>query len=283
MKINSKKARKLAVIAAIFIFPALLSGSILINNSLVNWDKGYIVSKGKASITFEQTGAPVDNTSRTELSINHARKKIYSLAKEKAIENMIETIKTVRVDPEIKMIELIEQNRITQKNLSESLDHLIFREYPSGFDSSICEAKLEFGDLIASIPYEFPSNDIPEQDDVSVSTSYTSLIVDGRGIDIEPMLFPSIYDNDGLEIYGRYNIISSYAVKGGMASYCFTEQEAYRNYRAGQHPFFAVAVKSIKNCPVLSERDTRRILSSAETRNNLKKCRVIFILDTGRK
>ncbi len=99
-----------------------------------------------------------------------------------------------------------------------------------------------------------PAIELPVIDDSPLKTDYTGLIVDGRGLKLEPMLFPSIYDGDGVEIYGRTFIDSRFALKHGLASYCHTEDEARALGRAGDRPYYSVALKSMNACPVISER-----------------------------
>lgn len=249
------------------------------DKSTIDWQKGYVISNGKAWITFSKDGSPVDAVTGGKIALNRAREAVYFAAKESAIANMAEKIKQLRVDPQNTLLDVMRNNTLTQKTISDILiNSMTFKEYPKEFDSSVCEARLHFGTLISSIPYDFPSHDFPVKADIPISTPYTALIIDGRGLDIKPMLFPSIYSDAGLEIYGKNFINSSYAVKGGMGAYYYNE-DAQADPRAGEHPYFAVAVKSINNCPVLSEKDIRRILSSQKTINNLKKCRVIFIID----
>ncbi len=52
---------------------------------------------------------------------------------------------------------------------------------------------------------------------------------------------------------------------------------------AGGRPYYTVAVKELKGCPVLADRDIRKIFSSGETVGQLKRCRVIFIIDKKKK
>jgi hypothetical protein len=252
---------------------------VTFEESLINWTKGKVTAQGRSSIVIGKKGLPVTYHSRMATTINKARMESYEIARDRALENIIKTIKSIRVDSDTMLINLISSNILTQKKISEAITHLItFKEYPIDFYSAQCEATIKIGDLIASIPYEFPSHEFPVQDDIPLKTNYSSLIIDGRDLGIQPMLFPSIYTEDGLEIYGRYFVDSRYAARNGLAAYCYNEDEAMEVNRAGDRPYYTTALKSFKGCPVISERDARRILSSNYTINNLKKCKVIIIL-----
>ncbi|MBN2040244.1 MAG: hypothetical protein JW864_09400 [Spirochaetes bacterium] len=280
------------ILSNIKIFPGILiclmisggisSGKITDNSapSSVNWQKGFIAAKGFASIEFRK-GIPVDAVTGETISLNKARKASYYAAVEISKTSITEAVKNLRIDSRNNMLDIMTNNPETQRIISEAINKsVIYMNHPSGFDSSACEARLNFKNIIESLPYDFPSNDLPVRAEIPVSTAYTGLIVDCRGVAVKPMLFPSIYSDEGLEIYGKNYINSNYAVKGGMVSYCYDDKQALSDSRAGQKPYYANAVKTINSCPVLSEKDTRRLLSSKITRNNLKQCRVILIIDT---
>jgi hypothetical protein len=275
------KVKNLIIVFLIAFFNTSIAQEVLQKDkSVINWQKGYIISKGKSRITYNEAGTPIDVLTGKTKSLNKAREAAYISAKEDAIINMADAVKSLRVDPQNKFIDIMKDNALTQKIISEKISNsMTCKEYPAGFDSAICEAKLTFGSIIASIPYNFPSNDFPVRAEIPIATPYSSLIIDSRGLDIKPMLFPAIYSDIGLEIYGKNFIDSSSAVKGGMVSYCYNEDQAQIDPRAGEHPYLSVAMKSLNNCPVLREKDVRRILSSQTTINNLKKCKVILIID----
>jgi hypothetical protein len=276
------KLKNLFILFIFAVFSTSIAQEVSKDKSQINWQKGYIVSRGSSRITFNDTGAPVDALTGRVTSLNKAREAAYMYAKEAAITNMAEAIKSLRVDPQNRFTDIMMNNTITQKIISDKINNsMTCKEYPTGFDSSVCEAKLNFGSIIASIPYDFPSNDFPVRAEIPIATPYSSIIIDSRGLDVKPMLFPAIYSDTGLEIYSRNFIDSSYVVRGGMVSYCYNENQAQIDSRAGEHPYFSVAMKSLNNCPVLLEKDVRRIFSSQTTIINLKKCKVIFIIDKG--
>ncbi len=272
-----KYIRNIFLISCILIFPLFANYS---SNAVINWKKGFIFSTGRASVHIQDNGLPVDNKTGSNTSINKARRDTYSQAREKAVENLVSVMKTIRVEPDKTLNDLLIENVITQEILSKNLlNWLKYKEYPENFYTALCEVKLNFGVLITALPINYPSNKFPVRDDIPLSTYYSSLIVDSRGLEVEPMLLPSIYSEDGLEIYGKQFIESSSIMEGGMISYCNTEEEAMKSKRAGERPYFTIALKSIRGCPVISEKDTRRILSNKMTIKNLKNSRVVFIID----
>jgi hypothetical protein len=93
------------------------------------------------------------------------------------------------------------------------------------------------------------------------------------------MIFPSIYDEKGLEVYSKNYIDIKYGMKHGIVSYAYNEKIASKNKKTGNHPYYTIALKKNKNCPVISFRDIKKIFGSDVTLKNLKRCNVIFIID----
>ncbi len=251
--------------------------------SQVNWQKGFVSAKVRATIEVHREGYPVDSDTGFRVPINRARMDAYRLARQQATENLVLLIRRLRIDGDSTMNDIITSESYTQRGLSDSILHAVrVREYPGDFYSSRCEVNLRFADIIGSLPYDFPNQEFPQRDDAKISTYYTGLVIDGRGLDIVPMIFPSVYDENGLEIYGRIYVQSAAACRRGIASYCTSEQEAMRHEKAGTHPYYTVALRSLKGCPVLSDRDARRLLASKKTTNRLKNCNVIIIVNRER-
>lgn len=268
------------IIFMIFMISICDISAQLNNNAVINWQKGYITSKSSVAFTVLDRGIPADSHTGEIISINTARIRAGLEAKSEAIENLAMTLKSIQVDPDKKLEDLINEESFTQKRLPEKLmDSLVTKEYPLDFYTSACEVKLYFIDIINSIPCNLPGNDFPIIDNPAIPTYYSSLIIDTRGLDVRPMIFPSVYIENGKEIYGKQFINGAYMQSGGMISYCHTEDEAFKNTRAGDVPFFTVAIKRIKNCPMITKKAARKILSHPGTVKNLKSCRVIFIID----
>ncbi|TAL32211.1 MAG: hypothetical protein EPN93_16475 [Spirochaetes bacterium] len=248
---------------------------------VINWTRGTIVSSALASVETDGRGQPVDANDGSPLSLNRARSDSAGRARGACVENVMAAIRTIRIDPRTLMKDLIASDDATQARLSEMLaSGAKFRTFPRAHDGTVCELNLRVGDVAAALPYPFPQADFPVIDDTPLKSDYTGLIIDCRGTGMEPMIFPSVLNDEGVEIYGREFVDSAVATKYGLASYCTTEDEARAMKRAGSRPLFTIALKTVRGCPVISNRDARRILGSTATRNNLKKCRLIIILDT---
>src|SRR5208337_4872049 len=100
---------------------------------------------------------------------------------------------------------------------------------------------------------------------------------------VAPMILPSVFNENGLEVFGRLYVDIRHATRFGIVGYAFSEKEAMKSPLAGDHPYYTDAIGEMKGCPVISNRDVRKIFSSVRTVENLKKCRVIFIIDKNAK
>ena len=257
--------------------PATLPGT-------VDWTRGSVTGYSSAMVTINSEGSPVDAESGREISLNNARIEACERAREHAFERLVRHVKDIRVDSDITIRDLLESREDTgyrfMKLISESV---LFREYPVSFSSTGCRTELKIKDLIPALPFTYDSNEFPLRTDNPIKTGYSGLIIDTRGQGIEPMIFPSIFSENGLEIFSRHHIDIRKAMRNGTVSYAYNEKQADKIGRAGKHPYFTVSLRGLKGCPVLSETDVRKILSSSETRNALKQCRIIFIIDRNRE
>jgi hypothetical protein len=246
----------------------------------IDWVRGVIVSHGTSRVMINDEGMPVDPESGAIISINRGRSDAYRKARERAIEEMVRMVKEIRIDPDTMLGDLLEQSDTVQARIVRVISSRVkTREYPVDYATTGCRAEIKIGDILPAVPYTYPAEGFPARVDNAVPTRYTGLVIDARGLRVEPMILPSIFNEDGLEIYGRTKVDIRYALKHGIAAYATSEEQAMKNRAVGDHPFYTVALNQLKGCPVLADRDVRKILSSSETVEQLKRCRVIFIID----
>jgi hypothetical protein len=245
----------------------------------VNWIKGAVNAAGNVEMSFDESGRPCESDGSV-VGLNRARTRSYALAKETAAEKIVDRIMRVRVDSENTVSDFISQGTISQERLARIIDDRIkIVMSPSGFSSTSCRASMKISDILSSIPYGFPMERFPVGMRGHIRTEYTSLIVDVRGLGISPMILPSIYNESGLEIYGSRFVDIRYVADQGIVSYALTDRDAMENQHAGRKPYYSVALRTLKGCPVISDRDVRRVFSSDKNIEKLRKCRVIFIID----
>ncbi len=265
----------ISLLLPLFIYSA--SGNAV---TRIDWIEGKVKSAGSSSMAIDEHGSPVDMETGNQLSISEARNISYERAKEKALIDAVNIINELQVDNEKKIKDLVLTDSIVRQNITKILEQYSrYKDRPSGYLSSSCELEFNLGYLLTAINYSFPGDSFPFRDDIEISTMYTSLIIDVRGLNIKPMLIPSILNENGLEVYNKNFIRPADAVKYNPVSYVFTEKDAIKHKKAGKHPLFCAALKNMNGNPVISDNDIKKMFSSKKNIEYLSKCRVIFIID----
>lgn len=116
------------------------------------------------------------------------------------------------------------------------------------------------------------------------SMSYSGLIIDAKGLGLQPSFSPVIYDSNGRGIYGIRNIDKEFAISQGMVEYSDDLANASSNSRAGDNPLVikALATKGGGNSTnsvnvVVSVEDGDKILLANEKTGFLANCAVVFV------
>ena len=110
---------------------------------------------------------------------------------------------------------------------------------------------------------------------------YTGLVVDARGIDVQPALVPVLVDENNTEVYGAAFVSREFAVQRGLCGYARKIDEADR-FRVGPHP---LAIKGLhaapegRSCIVISNVDAAKLRGASAHLAFLKQCRVVILLD----
>jgi len=268
--------KKIILIIIVLLISLALQGERKSSNII--WNKGIIQSKALAGLNISKNGQPL-NEFGSVISINRGRTLAYREAEMRARANLMKELKKIHISSGLS-VDSILSDPLSRKKLS----HIIRFEtnvklYPVNFMQSGCEIKLKLKTLIKAIPVQFPQDNFPTRDDIEVSTEYTSLIIDTRELSIRPMIFPVVYNESGLEVYSKIHINPQFINNSGIVSYVFNEREAYKHKNAGTKPFLTAALKNLKNSPVISDKDIKKIFSSKITLKHLKRCKVIFIID----
>lgn len=107
---------------------------------------------------------------------------------------------------------------------------------------------------------------------------YTGLIVDCRGLGLKPVMSPVILNTNGTKIYGHKNLDYDKVTSQGMADYVSDPTQVSR---AGDKPLVVKAVKleNFNSNPVLSIKDSNRVLIENHATKFLNDLKVVFITD----
>ena len=111
---------------------------------------------------------------------------------------------------------------------------------------------------------------------------FSSVLIDCRGLQMEAIMSPKLYDTTGREVYGTIRVTPEYAIETGIVGYPRSMAEALRTARCGGHPLIVRALRvgdKHRFNAVISLEDADRILAANNRDNFLQKTRVIFLVD----
>ena len=108
---------------------------------------------------------------------------------------------------------------------------------------------------------------------------YTGLIVDCRGLGLQPVMSAVIKNTNGTKIYGHKNLDIDKIISMGVADYI---SDVDSIDRAGKNPLVvkAVAVENFNSNPVLTIPDSNRVLIENYASKFLKEMKVVFLFDS---
>ncbi|MFP4194186.1 MAG: hypothetical protein ACLFMN_04320 [Desulfobacterales bacterium] len=111
---------------------------------------------------------------------------------------------------------------------------------------------------------------------------FTGLVIDARGVDFEPAMCFSVYDETGREVYGPAYVSREFVVRKGMCSYFKNMAAVEGSRRAGPRPLTVKALKTRRpggTQLVISNTDAARLRSTVDNLFFLRRCRVIVVRD----
>jgi hypothetical protein len=120
----------------------------------------------------------------------------------------------------------------------------------------------------------------------AITTDYTGLIIDARGLDGSPSLAPRILAEEGSEVWAFANAEPDYAMLYGVVDWAHNMDSARSKSRVGQTPMVISAHRAVgpkaetvfKSDFVISDRDAAFLLAANKGPHFLEKCGVVIII-----
>ena len=266
------------------IFAIMTSGIVFAEESAVgiNWEKGVIRASGLAA----------GKASTKNKGLRRAQAK--QAAKMVAQRNLAESVEGVQVTSDASARDLELEYDIIKTSVNATIKGMteISTQY---FNDETCEVVLEmplFGSsrsLAKSVflPFrEEQKEDFPKpsvtvnimNEPTASRQKYTGLIIDCRGMNLNPVMSPVIKNADGQAIYGHKNLDYDKIIERGMVSYVNSDNSEAKS-RAGNNPLLikAVALEGNNANPVVSVSDADNILQANQYGKFLDNCAVVFI------
>ena len=115
------------------------------------------------------------------------------------------------------------------------------------------------------------------------STINSGVIIDARGLVINPVLLPIIYDGKGVGVYGPFAVSRDSALKYGLVSYVTDISTAAVRSRVGNFPLIVKPVNtqgSNKSNLILSLADGSKMRGVLKRKSVSEKCAVVVLVDS---
>lgn len=242
----------------------------------VNWTTGMIMASGKAS--------PADQSPASKESVS-----LY--AKAEAVKNILETLKQIKINNELTVNDYASESLVILAGLEKTAREAMVSKqiYTSALAAEITiETSLFGGFLQLVLPEEIrqiPKINPEINPDIlpAIGKSlYSGLVIDARGLGIEPVLDPIIVSEQGHEVYSSVFISREFAVQNGVCKYVCNLDQAVRDKRIGDNPMVLKGLRKegSKNATlVISMSDYRALEKTTERHGFLNECRVIIVRD----
>ena len=257
-------------------------------NGTIDWTTGVVEAKG-IGVPALYTYPPKPQAQGEE---------ILSEAITKAGHNLLETIVSLRIDSQNRVIDIVENFPSIMKqlrNMAQKAPEIeTLRKYQydgtvevwsqmslsGGFSQLILPPEIR---QIEPIKQFFMTNSPSRLRTRSRSSDiFTGMVVDARNIQAVPVLAPRILDENLEEVFGPAYASREFAVQHGMVRYTTDLLEAKLHPRISVHPLIVKALKTILpgRCDfIISNADAAKLRSASEHLLFLRECRVVIVLD----
>ena len=245
----------------------------------INWTTGRVSAVGRAAPESSPEGklTAVPGSARADAS-----------------RKIIRLLKQVRISPDLSVGEYAAGNDIILAGIEKTAqDAVATRQvYTSAMDVSVWMETRIFGgflqlvlpDHIRQIPKisaQKPKGAV-SSGTAAYPAPYTGLVIDGRGLGIQPVLYPVIVSEQGREVFSSVFISREFAVQYGVATFFCDMSCALSHERIGANPLTVKALRKSgdkESAIVISMADAKLIEKILERHTFLKECRVAIVAD----
>lgn len=242
----------------------------------IDWERQVAIAVG--------TGAPASwaqNAAQKNISAERA-------ARLDAARNLLELIKGVALTSDSTVNQSMIASDAVSTSIQGELNSIRAVERPRYFSDGSVQVKLEASlrqvipaDLYAGPPREIgaPGAAAPL---VSTGTAYTGLILDARGLGVNPAMSPKVFDPDGREVYGSAFVSREFAVSQGVVGYVKSVEQAMQTDRVKGNPAVVKAVEAKganKADLVVGKEDAEKLRTLSQQQTFMREARVMIVVD----
>ena len=267
----------LGLLAAVFNAHAQVSDDLVIetHQGFVNWTRGYIQVK---AVKVPKLNAEMAETAKAAEA--DAREKLVSMA----YDIPIDTFRHVR-DLDTAELDLLSNIRqrvsgipiYKQQYLSDGTAQIVLRLNLTGaFAELVLPSEIKHIDLVRTV------QGAKADTNTGGGKLFSGLVVDAKGIGLQPAMTPGIVDENGRQVYGELYASREFAVQQGMCRYFRDLEAARRAPRVGDRPLMVRGLRTAgpgKTHVVINNADADKIRSASKHLTLLRKCQVVLVVD----
>lgn len=268
--------RKKFGILGIFLAAFLVLTSLKVD-AATDWNTGVISATGTGIPTPGTVGAQARVLAKRAAMADAYRQLLemtqgVQVDAETTVEMMMTTSDIIRT----KVSGVIKGARIVSENITPDGAYEVTMQIGMFGTGSLADAVIERPTEI--VPFPTPQPTMPSQPSVTITVSggYTGVVIDCRGLGLNPVMSPVIKDTAGHKLYGHTNINPDYVIQNGMASYAHDMSMASR---AGSNPLVirAQGLEDHNANPVISVDDGNLMLLENNSNGFLSQTAVVFL------
>ena len=243
----------------------MLAAIILLTSMKVDaatdWNNGVIQATG--------TGVPTTGAIGAQARILARRAAIAD-----AQRNLLELTEGVQVDAETTVEMMMVTSDIIRTKVSGVLKgaRIVSEKQLEGVAEAVLERPAEV------IPFPAPQPTKPSNPSITITVNdrYSGVVIDCRGMNLNPVMSPVIKNSRGEKLYGHKNLNPDYVIANGMAGYAHDMSMATR---AGSNPLVIKAerLEDHNANPVISVDDGNLMLLENNSGNFLASTNVVFL------
>jgi hypothetical protein len=113
------------------------------------------------------------------------------------------------------------------------------------------------------------------------STAHSGIVIDARGLNVQPALLPRIVDDQGQAVYDPTMVDPDVAIPRGYIAYAKTHEHAAAKARIGEQPLIIRARRVLgasRVDVVLLSTDAAQIRDYAGTQALLRRCQILIVM-----
>lgn len=255
-------------------------------NTTVNWTKLELSIPIKEKTPRIQISGTLEASTQFANNTTEARTIALNSAKEKISLLSVRGLEQLQFNNNYKIVDMINQNSKFRESfnefiLQENLEYKVKIQEDQVYVEAVTNFLGPTG-LLNYLLQDYNTEQLPAISDEKFATPYTGLILDVRHLEAKAALFPKILTDKGLEIYSPKMVYKNLAIDNGYVKYYNNLELAIKDPKVGNKPYLLLAQSVLgknKTDFAIPTQEAKKILAHKQTREHLKKCAVIILID----